>query len=149
MRADTEPAAAAGAGPPFTVDELLDLPLQRGNAAVHLSKPHWYIITRSRNAPAGAIRAPAGGTVDEWCECDPDAEIVEAVPFPRLERSVVSPDSPETVFEAVKHGTVRPVVVPEQRLVRALEEFGEAEQRGEWSGLRDYVTDSSASEVSP
>jgi len=149
MSTDTEPAAAAaGAEPPFSVDELLDLPLGRGDAAAHLRRDRLYIVVRDRDAPAGEIPASHGGTVAEWVECDPSAAVVEAVPFERLERSVVTPRDPDGVFQAVADGTVRPVAVAERRLVPCLDEFVAAYKAGEWDGLRDYVTDSSAEEAS-
>ena len=130
--------AIAEPEPPFRVDELLDLPLDRGDAAVHLSKPDWYIVVRARDACAGRIEHH-GTTVAEWYGVSRDADTVEAVNFDRLQRAIGDYGELEAVFAAVDSGLVTPTPYPERRLVRALEEFGEAKKAGEWSGLRDYL----------
>jgi len=124
---------------PDTVAELAEVPLRPGHAAVHVWKPEWYFVVRHREESAGAIAAPAGGTVAEWAECDPTAEVVEAVPERRIRRSIARVRTPEDLLQAVADGTVRPVAVPERRLYRSLEEFAEARDRGEWGGLLAYV----------
>ena len=137
-------SADATAGPadrdaPSTVGELRDLPLRPGDPAVHISKPNLYFIVRNRNAPAGEIPASHGGTIAEWVECDPSADVVEAVDAERLKRSIVEFHALDDIFRAVEDGTVRPVAIPERRLYRLLDEFAEAKKRGEWDGLRDYL----------
>lgn len=124
---------------PSTPEELLEWPLERGDVAVHVSKPHWFFILGHCDSPAGKIPATYGGTIDEWVECDPADEIVMAVTVDRMKQSVARVDGPEDIIEAVKSDVVTPSAVPVKRLAPSLEEFVEAETRGEWDGLRDYL----------
>ena len=148
MSTEAGAADVSEAEPPTTPGEVLDWPLERGDVAVHIDKPTWYVILGICDAPAGQIPASAGGTIDEWLECDHSAEIAMAVTVERMKQSVVRFNHVDDVARAVKDGTVTPAGVPTKRLGISLEEFVEAEKRGEWDGLRDYVTDSSTEEVS-
>lgn len=124
---------------PSTPRELLAWPLEPGDAAAHLYTDEWYFIINQPNETAGELRATAGGTIAEWAEVDDEAAVFDAVPKRRLRRSVARIGGLDDVLQAVRDGTARPVAVPKQRLVPAMEEFVEAEQRGEWSGAVDYL----------
>lgn len=124
---------------PKTPREVIEWPLERGDLAVHVDKPDWYYVLGVADAPAGEIPAAHGGTLDEWLECDPSAEIAMAVTVERMKQSVVRVDHPDDIARAVANGTVTPAGVPTKRLGIALEEFMEAESRGDWDGLRDYL----------
>lgn len=137
--ADSRATPAGRPEAPDTPQEVLDYPLERGDVAVHIEKPHWFFVLGICDPPAGELPATHGGTLDEWVDCDPSAEIAMAVTVERMKQSVVRVDHPDDIARAVTNGTVTPSGVPTKRLGIALEEFIDAEHRGEWSGLRDYL----------
>jgi len=141
MSTDTATADAIGdrPEPPFTVAELLDAPLRRGDAAVRLTLPDWYVVVGHCDAPAGEIASDYGGTLDEWHPVDADADIVEVAPLDRLRDCPAHIEGDASIFQAVDDGLVQPRLLPTEWLAPALEEFVEAENRGEWDGLRAYL----------
>jgi hypothetical protein len=104
---------------PSTPQELVDWDLDPGDAAAHVFDPEFYIVARTH-----AI----GG-------------VIEAVPIDEL-RDADAIDGPEEALAAVVDDEVAADVIPARFLVPLLEEFIDAEHRGEWSGVRDYLRES-------
>ena len=139
MSTEARGRAANAVEEPDTPREVLEYPLERGDVAVHVENANWYVILGTCDAPAGEIPHELGGTIAEWVDCDPDADVVLTVTVERLKQSIAQVDGPDDVPRAVENGLVEPKVAVEKRLGISLEEFVEAENRGEWDGLRAYL----------
>lgn len=100
---------------PSTPRELAEWELSPGDAAAHVFDPEFYIVARTH--AVAPLEAVAIGELRD------DADI----------------DTPDEAVRAVVDGEVAADVIPERFLVPLLEEFLEAEHRGEWSGVRDYL----------
>lgn len=112
----TESPAVPASEAPDTPRELVEWELSEGDAAAHVYDPEFYIVAQT-HAVEGIIEAVA---IDDLRD---DPEI----------------DTAEEAIAAVEDGSVAAEVVPERWLVPLMEEFLEAEQRGEWSGVVDYL----------
>lgn len=101
---------------PSTPRELAEWELSEGDAAAHVFDPEFYIIAET-HAHEGIIEAV---TLDDLAAAD-------------------GIDSGDEALDAVTGGEIAADVLPEKFLVPLMAEFADARDRGEWSGVRDYL----------
>ena len=124
---------------PRSPRDLVEFELRPGDIAVRRQTPGFFLVLRRAAVPAGSFPVDAGGTLDEWIDCDADADVLVAVDLTRLEEVPGTFGSADDVLEAVRDGRLFSRGLPADWLVPALEEFVEARRAGEWSGAADYV----------
>jgi hypothetical protein len=124
--------------PPSDIDELLSAELQPGDAAVEIHGDSWYYVLRRSPQPAGQFVVHEDCTLAEWEGCDPEDNVIVAFDLEDAQ-STPGVDSSEDAIGAIQHGRLFERAVPESKIVPALEPFGEAQDRGEWNGLADYL----------
>jgi len=86
--------------------EFLELDLSAGDVAIRKSPPEWVLVMRAPDTPAGEYRVDPGGTLDEWTDCDPDADVVVGVILNELEDALGTFGSEEDVRQGVADGRV-------------------------------------------
>jgi len=120
--------------PPSTLGELASTRLRAGDTAVPIRGVGWFSVLRRSPTPAGEFHVDDGRTLDDVYGCDPGAPVVVVLDLAEAHDAGV-----DDLDDAVASNEVTERAVPASLLVPALEEFVAARERGEWSGVEEYV----------
>jgi len=116
-------------------------PLSAGDSAAHLHDGELFVVVGEPDAPAGELEVDPAGTLDEWIDVDPDADVLDVVGEQRIDDAIGRFAGTDDVLAAVRDDRITPQAVPAGRLVPVLREFLAARRAGEWTGVVDYVRD--------
>jgi len=136
---DKSPSASGDDRDPTDPKELVDTVVRRGDLAVELHGDNWFYVLRRAPVPAGEFEfEDVGGTLTDWEECDPEADVLIVVNLDEAFETV-GVDDLDSMRSAINHGRLIERARPASKLVPALDEFAEQRDRGEWNGVVDYV----------
>jgi len=127
--------------PPRSTRDLVEHELDVGEIAAHVRREQFYVVVRDPDAVAGELEVAPDGTLDEWIDVDPDADVLEVIGEQRIDDAIGRFDDAEDVLAAVRDGRITPQAVPARQLTPVLEEFLDERRAGEWSGVAAYASD--------